>query len=95
MSGDIRSSYAWRLLTADVRASESVCWICGDYIDKRLPARHPESFSVDHVVPLMAGGAPVARGNVRAAHYRCNSARGNRMRAEATRARMLKTSRRW
>lgn len=85
----------WVKVAADVKATESVCWICGGWIDKKLPAKHPASFSVDHVVPLFLNGHPTARGNLRAAHFGCNVTRGNRMRGEARRARSLRTSRRW
>lgn len=42
---------------------------------KRFP--HPQSPSIDHVIPLSHGGGDVAA-NKRAAHLRCNVARGNR-----------------
>lgn len=53
------------------------CGICERPVDtkERWPA--PGSPSLDHVVPLSKGGAHDPS-NVRLAHVRCNSARGNR-----------------
>lgn len=56
----------------------SVCWLCGEWIDKSLPAKHPKSFSVDHIIPVSKGGDPTSLDNVAPAHYGCNSSRGNR-----------------
>jgi 5-methylcytosine-specific restriction endonuclease McrA len=78
-------------LGAIVRAEETTCWRCGHPIDKRLPPRHRESFSVDHIIPISINpGLAYVRSNLRAAHYGCNSARGNRTDEPA-----LITSRRW
>lgn len=52
------------------------CHICRGVIDTDLPARHPLSLTADHVEPLAFGGAP--DGELRPAHYRCNSSRGGR-----------------
>lgn len=62
-------------------AEESDCWLCGRVIDPRVVYPDPWSGSVDHVVPLSRGGDPLARGNCRAAHLRCNQRRNNRGRA--------------
>jgi 5-methylcytosine-specific restriction endonuclease McrA len=58
-----------------VLAEESTCHICGasDFV---IAVRHPRSPSVDHLVPLAAGGALLDRGNLRLAHYGCNASRG-------------------
>lgn len=48
----------------------SVCWLCGRQI------REGE-FSVDHVIPRSRGGGDAIE-NLRPAHIRCNSRRGNR-----------------
>ena len=48
------------------------CHICGKPIDYDLPWLDPDSFVVDHVVPLDKGG-PDTLDNKRAAHRSCNS----------------------
>jgi hypothetical protein len=51
------------------------CWICRRLIQVK-PESLAESFSLDHVVPLSLGGWHNLT-NVRPAHHRCNSLRGN------------------
>ncbi|MGP9611596.1 HNH endonuclease [Corynebacterium sp. AOP36-E1-14] len=57
------------------------CGICGMEIDPKL--RHPNrrAGTIDHIIPLSQGGQH-HYGNVQAAHYSCNSAKGNRTRPE-------------
>jgi 5-methylcytosine-specific restriction endonuclease McrA len=76
-----RDGRPYRTLRQRLRDSPAgrVCWICGHGIDLSLPARHPRSWSLDHVVPLDRGGDALDPANARPAHYGCNSGRGNRM----------------
>lgn len=53
------------------------CYLCGDAIDKALAHPDPMSASLDHCVPLTNGGLHVPL-NLKAAHLRCNCAKGNR-----------------
>lgn len=57
------------------------CGLCGTEIDPKL--RHPNrrAGTIDHIIPLSQGGQH-HYGNVQAAHYSCNSAKGNRTRPE-------------
>lgn len=73
---ELRRGRPWRELRARVLAEESTCWLCHQAIDPAVTYPHPLSGSADHVVPLVAGGAPLDRGNVRAAHLKCNRDRG-------------------
>lgn len=73
-----RRGRPWRRMRAavlDPRLGGSrICWLCG----------HDGADSVDHVVALAFGGAPLDRANLRPAHcqpcptcgVRCNTARG-------------------
>jgi 5-methylcytosine-specific restriction endonuclease McrA len=54
------------------------CHICSTDIDPQLPYPHPLSASLDHVVPLIRGGAH-SRANVAAAHFTCNSSKRDRV----------------
>lgn len=76
---------------ARVLRDQPICWLCGQAIDRLLPWPDPMSASVDHVVPLAMGGSPTDVANLRAAHLRCNSARGKRAPVE----RQVPTSRQW
>lgn len=80
----IRRSRELNSLTADMVVPWKVfvrdrwiCWLCGDKVDKSK--RHPEGEAptMDHVVPLSKGGEH-SYANVRLAHSRCNTMRGNR-----------------
>lgn len=53
------------------------CGLCGDRVNRKL--RHPNEMcaSLDHIVPLMEGGAHT-KANVQLAHLRCNVAKGVR-----------------
>lgn len=53
------------------------CHICKGKIDSNLKAPDPGSATLDHIHPLSLGGSHTYD-NVKAAHYGCNSARGNR-----------------
>lgn len=52
------------------------CGICRKRIGRTFRYPHPRSRSIDHIVPLSEGGDDTAA-NKRAAHLRCNQARGN------------------
>lgn len=52
-----------------------VCWLCGEPIDPGFRGPHRLGPSVDHVVPIVAGGSD-DDSNLRPAHYGCNSRRG-------------------
>lgn len=71
-----RGGRLWEKLKDEVCPPGSVCWLCGKPIRFDVPARHPLSRSVDHVVSLKNGGHPTALANLRPAHYGCNSRKG-------------------
>lgn len=48
------------------------CGICGTKVDRRLAFPHKMSASLDHIVPLAAGGSHTRR-NVQCSHWLCNS----------------------
>jgi len=54
-----------------------VCFKESRHIDREAAWPDPGSRSIDHVIPLSLGGSDTAA-NKRAAHLRCNIARGNR-----------------
>jgi 5-methylcytosine-specific restriction endonuclease McrA len=52
------------------------CQLCGASIDRRCRFPHPGSPTIDHVIPLAAGGAH-GPANWQAAHLICNIEKGN------------------
>ena len=81
-----RSGAAWRAVSARVLRDASVCWLCGLPLDFDAPARSRWSPSVDHVLSLSAMRGfdegtqrrlALDPANLRAAHYGCNSRRGD------------------
>jgi 5-methylcytosine-specific restriction endonuclease McrA len=54
-----------------------LCYLCDTPIDRTVQWPHPLSRSVDHVIPRSRGGTD-DESNLRAAHWRCNEAKGAR-----------------
>lgn len=72
----------WRDAQARVFAEETHCWLCGRWVDQDIPnPRDPWARSVDHIIPRDDGGPLYDRDNLRLAHIRCNTIRGNKNRA--------------
>ena len=85
-----RKARAWVLATFDH------CGICGQAVDKDLPAGHPLAPEVDEIVPVSKGGSPYDHENLRLVHRICNERRGNKpMPPPAHLQRPVKHSREW
>ena len=54
-----------------------VCQLCGGKVNKKTKHPHPQSATLDHVIPLSKGGLHV-KGNVQIAHLGCNSRKNDR-----------------
>lgn len=93
MAGNPRNGRPYRRLVDWLKAQRLPCWLCGHNIGYELDARHPLSFTLDHLVPLSRGGNLLDRTNARPAHRRCNSSRGNR--TTPPKAASQRASRRW
>ena len=63
---------------AAIRRSGAPCYLCGEPIDYSLRWPDPWCFTVDHVVPIDAGG-PDHISNKAAAHWCHNRAKGKRV----------------
>jgi 5-methylcytosine-specific restriction endonuclease McrA len=50
------------------------CWLCGGAIDLSVKSPQRESFSIDHVLPVVLGGTDDPA-NLRPAHRSCNSSK--------------------
>jgi 5-methylcytosine-specific restriction endonuclease McrA len=71
-------------LLAIHRRDCGLCGLCRRPVGLRFTPPHPRAATLDHIVPLIAGGAHEAR-NVQLAHYGCNSAKRDRARGEQLR----------
>lgn len=67
-----------RRLRARVLAAYDRCAICGELVDKSLPAGDPMAPEVDEILPVSLGGDPLAWSNVRLTHRIHNQMRGNK-----------------
>lgn len=65
-----------KLRVAVVERDGMVCYLCGQVIDADLPPQHKLAFTLDHVQPRSAAG-PDTIDNLRPAHRRCNSEKGD------------------
>lgn len=71
-----RSRLYWKL-REQVKREEPYCWICNLPIDRKLKWPDPWMFTVDHVKAVSIWPElGEDRENMRAAHLRCNKARG-------------------
>ena len=67
-----------RELTAQIAERDGwVCQLCGLPIS-HYPLRRRDQLTADHIIPESRGGVSTIE-NLRAAHWGCNSARGNKM----------------
>lgn len=74
-----RTANGWRRkqVQARVKAAYDTCWLCGQPVDKTLPAGLPGSPEVDEMVPVSRGGSPTDFANCFLAHRWCNRIRSN------------------
>ena len=83
-----------------ILASQDVCAICGQPVDKSLKSPHPMSATVDHIIPIAKGGHPSDIANLQLAHRACNRAKSDKLtydrpRTEKNYNRDLPQSRNW
>lgn len=62
-----------------IMASQSVCGICGQPVDKKLRYPHPMSPCIDHIIPIDRSGHPSDINNLQLAHWKCNRAKANKL----------------
>jgi len=91
----VQNGHRRRQLRAQVLAEEDVCWLCGNPVNKDLPAGHPMAAEVDEIIPVSRGGNPYDRSNCRLAHRLHNQQRGNGMRGQRRPVATFITTRTW
>ena len=62
-----------------VLATQTVCGICGQLVDKSLKYGHPMAACVDHIIPVSKGGHPSALENLQLAHWKCNRDKSDKL----------------
>ncbi len=67
-----------------IYASQELCGICGQPVDKSLKFPHPLAPTIDHIIPVSLGGHPSAINNLQLAHWYCNRQKSNKLIKENT-----------
>ena len=68
-----------------ILATQTVCALCGQPVDKSFRYPHPLSATADHIIPLAKGGHPSDLGNLQLAHLVCNRQKSDRILLEQER----------
>lgn len=64
-------------------ATQTICGICGQPVDKTLPRYDPMSATVDHIIPVARNGHPSDLSNLQLAHRTCNRMKSDKLNVEA------------
>jgi len=62
-----------------ILATQELCAICGQPVDKTLKSPDPMSATIDHIIPIAKGGHPSDMANLQLAHRMCNRAKGTKI----------------
>lgn len=62
-----------------ILASQNICGICGQIVDRSLKYPHPMSPCIDHIIPIDRGGHPSDINNLQLAHWKCNREKANKL----------------
>lgn len=62
-----------------IYATQDICGICGQPVNKDLRAPDPMSKTVDHIIPVAKGGHPSSLDNLQLAHRWCNLHKSDRL----------------
>lgn len=86
-NGRYANGHRRRKARAAVLASEDICALCKQPVDKLLRLGpdgkpHPLSPEVDEIIPFSRGGSPYSRQNLQLTHRICNQQKSNRVSVE-------------
>jgi 5-methylcytosine-specific restriction endonuclease McrA len=82
-------------LVARVKATQDTCYLCGEPVNKSLPAGHPCSAEVDDIIPVSHGGNPNDIKNLALAHKSCNLKKSDKSLTYFRETQRLEVSRQW
>lgn len=72
-----RDAYVADVYRAEIYKRDGYrCQICGKRLAMKQDVPHPKAPTIDHIIPISRGGTHEPA-NVQAAHFGCNSAKGN------------------
>lgn len=60
-------------------ATQTVCGICGNPVDRSLKYPHPLSPCIDHIIPIAKGGHPSDIDNLQLSHWTCNRQKSDKL----------------
>lgn len=69
----------WNRARKTILASQDVCGICGNQVDKTLKWPNPLAPTVDHIIPIIKGGHPTDLHNLQLAHWCCNRQKSDKL----------------
>ena len=75
--GEHRNAFARN--SKKIIATQEVCGICGQPVDKTLRYPDPMAPSVDHIIPLSRGGHPSDISNLQLTHWICNRQKSDKL----------------
>lgn len=62
-----------------IYATQTICGICGQEVNKKLKYPHPLSPCIDHIIPVSKGGHPSDMNNLQLAHWCCNRQKSDKL----------------
>ena len=62
-----------------ILATQSVCAICGQPVNKNIRFPDPMSPTIDHIIPIDKGGHPSDISNLQLAHLCCNNRKSDKL----------------
>ena len=65
-----------------ILATQSICGICGQPVDKSIKYPDPMSPVVDHIIPVAKFGDPTSLDNLQLAHRYCNRMKSDKLPVE-------------
>lgn len=73
---DQRRAFRWKIKRQKIYDRDGgICQLCGGWVDSNLPYPHRKAFTIDHIIPVSAGGTDEET-NLQTAHMDCNSGKG-------------------
>lgn len=88
------NGHQWRKARNKILQRDTHCHLCGQPINPDLPAGHPGSFEVDHIIPFaIAPHLEYDLDNLAGAHRICNARKG--VGGKNATPPVLKTSQEW
>ena len=66
-----------------ILATQDICALCGEPVDKRIKYPDPYAATIDHIIPVSKGGHPSDLENLQLAHFKCNRDKADKLQFKA------------